>query len=90
MIGLIFAHNPSGIFYGEAVQHEQTARYYNNGSNTLLDADFNGVRDVPTFHAGFDRGESEIVIASAGSADSMREQATNFGSYGSNGIYIPK
>ncbi len=84
-----FAMNPSGAFYGTAAQHEQTARFYNNGWSVLLDDDQNGTRDVPTFYSAFDRGMAEVEVESSGTADAMLAQATNETAYSSDGIYVP-
>lgn len=42
-----FANNPSGHFTEEVTQHLTTARFYNNGSTKLLDADRNPVGCCP-------------------------------------------
>lgn len=84
-----FALNPSGSFYAAVSQHQETARFYNNGSSILLDADVNGTRDVPVFHAGFGRDQDSIVLNSSTVKQDMIDQATGGQAFGANGIYIP-
>jgi len=83
------ALNPSGIFDGMASQHEQDARYYNEGWPVLLDADFNGARDVPVFNGGFTRGADEIVLSSSVQKQDMIDQAKGGTSPMGNGIFVP-
>ncbi|MBM3247947.1 MAG: DUF4900 domain-containing protein [Candidatus Omnitrophica bacterium] len=84
-----FAWNPSGTFDGLVTQHNNNARFYNNGSAVLLNADSNPPRDVPTFNAGFNRGVDEIVLASSVQKQDLQEQAWG-GVPGTvpNGIYV--
>jgi len=81
--------NPSGVFDGLVAQYEKTARYYNNGSPVLLNANYNGVKDVPTFNAGFNRGVSAITLTSPVQKQDLVDQATGGQSFSSNGIYVP-
>lgn len=86
-----FALNPSGAFSEEVTQHLTKARFYNNGSPKLLDADSNPPRDVPTFQNGFSRGVDLINLESAITKDDLKSQALGGFSGGSypNGIYVP-
>jgi Tfp pilus assembly protein PilX len=84
-----FANNPSGNFTGEVTQHEITARFYNNGSPVLLDADRNGNRDVPVFHSGFKRGQPVIIIPATTSQQYMKTKALGGDNPTANGIYLP-
>ncbi len=84
-----FALDPSGIFDGIATQHEDDARFYNEGWPVLLDADHNGTRDVPTFNAGFTRGADEIVLSSSVQKQDMIDQAKGGTSPLGAGIFIP-
>lgn len=83
------AMNPSGVFDGKVTQVQQTARFYNNGANILLDADFNGIRDVPTFNDEFDRGVNQITLSSSVQQQHMIDQARGGTSPVGNGIFIP-
>lgn len=90
-----FANNPSGSFTNGATQSEQTARFYNNGSALLLDADRNGTRDVPVFQGGFSRGVSQIALPSTTDRQNQQRAALGLGSSESipalsNGIYLPQ
>ena len=87
--GPIHTLNPSGTFEGLVAQHEQTARFYNNGWPVLLDAEANGTTDVPTFNAGFDRGESTITLSSAIVQQDMVDQAQGGQSLSGTGIFVP-
>ncbi len=84
-----FALNPSGVFDGAVVQHQQTARFYNFGWPILLDADANGNRDVPTFNAGFTRGASTVSLSSPSDQQDMIDQASGGQTFSNNGIYLP-
>lgn len=84
-----FALNPSGIFDGAVTQHEQTARFYNNGWPVLMDAQSNGTRDVPTFHQPFSRGADEIVLSSSVEKQDMVDEAKGGTSPSGNGIFVP-
>jgi hypothetical protein len=83
------ALNPSGTFEGLVEQRRQEARFYNAGWPVLLDADFNGTRDVPTFNAGFNRNVSPITLSSSTDKQSMIDQATNKTNITTNGIHVP-
>lgn len=84
-----FAMNPGGHFYEMATQVQSSARFYNNGSSILLNAALNGTRDVPTFDAGFARGEDSLTMNAATEESDMKSQARGSGSFSSNGIYVP-
>lgn len=89
-----FALNPSGTFTGLVTQHEQTAKFYNNGSPIPLDADHNGTKDVPTFQAGFTRGYGTISMPTTVSKDTQRRRALGLADADpiptkANGIYVP-
>jgi hypothetical protein len=84
-----FANNPSGHFTGEVTQHEATARFYNNGSAVLLDADRNGSRDVPVFDSGFKRNQPVISIPATTSQQYMKDKALGGSNPTVNGIYLP-
>lgn len=85
-----FANNPSGHFTSEVTQHETKARFYNNGSPLLLNADYNGTRDVPIFDQGFQRGYDLVNLPSTVSQTDLKRQALGGTSEpGSNGIFVP-
>lgn len=85
-----FARNPSGHFTEDVTQHEQKARFYNNGWSILLDADYNGTKDVPIFDKAFERGESIVNLESSISQTELKQEALGgVGDPGSNGIYVP-
>jgi hypothetical protein len=84
-----FAFRPSGTFEGLVTQHYQSAQFYNNGFPIILNASYNGVRDVPVFNAGFTRNVSSIALSSPVQQTNLISQATDGGSYSNNGIYIP-
>lgn len=84
-----FANNPSGTFEDLASEYQQTARFYNNGSSILLDAAFNGTRDVPVFNGGFDRGVNQVTFTPATEAQDMADQATGNQTLSTPGIYVP-
>jgi hypothetical protein len=83
------ALNPSGTFEGLVEQRRQEARFYNEGWPVLLNADFNGTRDVPTFNAGFNRNISPITLSSSTDKQDMIDQATNATAITTNGIHVP-
>ncbi len=84
-----FAYNPSGTFDGTVKQVLQTATFYNNNTPLLLDADHNGIRDVPQFSSGFQRGVASIAMPASSQESDMVAEATAGNSYAANGIYVP-
>lgn len=85
-----FANNPSGHFTEEVTQLQNTARFYNNGSPLLLDADSNADRDVPIFDNEFERSHSMINLPSSVSQTDLKAQALGgTAEPGSNGVYVP-
>jgi len=88
-----FAGDPSlaglaGIFDGLVTQHENKARFYDNGAQTAINADASSY-DIPVFNAGFDRGEAEIVLASSVQKQDLYAHALGSQTPSSgNGIYI--
>lgn len=89
-----FDGNPSGTFTDSVTQVQQTARFYNKGSNLLLDANANGETDVPNFQTSFTRGVAPIALPSA--LDQLSQQRTALGLTNSEtiptmakGIYLP-
>jgi len=83
-----FALNPSGTFDGLVAQHNTKARFYNEGSPILLDADSNPPDDVPTFNAGFNRGEDEVNLESSVQKQDLIDQAWGSGAP-QPGITVP-
>lgn len=83
------ALNPSGIFEEIVSQYQQTARFYNSGSNVLLNSDHNGTTDVPTFKAGFNRNVPQVSFTAVTTEQSMISQVIPNNTYGSNGVYLP-
>ena len=81
-----FANNPSGTFTDTVTQVQQTARFYNNGSSVLLDANANGALDVPSFQAGFTRGVTSIPLPAT--TDKVSQQKIALGL--NSGDTIPK
>ena len=81
--------NPSGVFDGLAQQHEITARFYNGGSNILLNADLNGAIDVPSWNAGYDRGVNTISLSSPSQETTMIDKAKGGVTTSGNGIFVP-
>ena len=85
-----FANNPSGYFMYEVTQHQNRARYYNEGDPVLLDDVRNGDLDVPIFDRGFTRGAAQVNITSAVEENNLRAQALGTMSEpGAQGIYVP-
>lgn len=84
-----FALNPSGTFDGLAAQHDQYARFYNNGWPVSLDAERNGNADVPAFNAGFNRNVSTVTLTTPTQQQDMVNQAQGGQSFPQNGIYVP-
>jgi len=84
-----FALNPSGTFEGLVTQQADLARFYNNGSPVLLDADSNPGKDVPTFNAGFTRDADAITLSSSVQQQDMIDQAKGTETSTSNGIFVP-
>ncbi|MBI5416186.1 MAG: DUF4900 domain-containing protein [Candidatus Omnitrophica bacterium] len=84
-----FALNPSGTFDNQIRQRDQLARFYNNGSPVSLDANYNGVRDVPVFNDTFSRNVSAVTLSSPTQQTDMENQAKGGQTFSSNGIYVP-
>lgn len=85
-----FANNPSGHFTEEVTQLQSSARFYNNGSPLLLNADYNSTKDVPIFDKGFQRGSALINLPSSVTQNDLKTQALGGTSEpGSSGIYVP-
>lgn len=85
-----FANNPSGHFTEDVSQHENRARFYNNGWSVLIDSDHNGVLDVPSFDMTFQRGFDIINLESSITQTDLKNEALGGTSEpGSNGIYVP-
>ncbi len=85
-----FANNPSAHITEEVTQHQNTARYYNNGSTKLLDSDHNGTIDVPIFDHGFERGYDIINLESSITQTDLKNEALGGQQEsGTNGIYVP-
>ncbi len=86
---LSFAFNPSGTFDGAVTQQNTKARFFNNGSSILLDADNNAPKDVPVFNAGFTRGVAQIVLeSSVQKADLYLQARGGDSTTPPNGIYV--
>ncbi len=83
-----FALNPSGTFDGVTTQHLQQARFYNSGSPVLLDAEYNGTLDVPTFNSTYTRSYDEIVLASSVQKQDLINQARGGDNTPGNGIFV--
>ncbi len=84
-----FALNPSGHFTEEVSQHQNTARFYNNGNSIFLNADKNGTRDVPVFDKEFTRGVGIVNLESSISQADLKNEALGGNpDPGSNGIYV--
>ncbi len=85
-----FAQSPGASFSQEVTQSQNKARYYNNGWPVLLDASSNPPYDVPSFSAGFSRGQDQINLESSISQSDLRSQALgSMSEPGQNGIYVP-
>ena len=82
------AFNPSGTFDGIVTQQYANARFYNNGSPILLNADNNAPRDVPTFNAGFTRGASVIPMATSVQKQDLINEARAGDTTSGNGIFL--
>ena len=82
------AFNPSGTFDGIVTQQYANARFYNNGSPILLNADNNAPRDVPTFNAGFTRGASAIAMATSVQKQDLMNEARAGDTTPGNGIFL--
>ncbi|HNQ50210.1 MAG TPA: DUF4900 domain-containing protein [Candidatus Omnitrophota bacterium] len=88
-----FANAPSAHFTNEVTQSQGTARFYNNGSSILLDADHNGSRDVPQFDNGFLRSQDTIPLPAAISQTELRDAALGgmaVPGTSSPGVYVPE
>lgn len=83
-----FANNPSGTFDGAVSQHQQNARFYNDGSPILMDADSNPPYDVPIFTASYTRGADEIVLSSSVKKQDLIDQARGGDNTSGNGIFV--
>jgi hypothetical protein len=85
-----FANNPSGHFTGTVTQVYDTARFYNNGSPVLIDADRNRNRDVPIFDQGFQRGYNPITLPSSITQQNLKSEALGgISEPTTNGVYVP-
>jgi len=85
-----FANNPSGRFTEDVTEHETKARFYNNGSPLLLDANSNPPKDVPIFNKGFKRGQDIINLESSITQTELKRQALGGTSEpGVNGVFVP-
>ncbi|MFA5117914.1 MAG: DUF4900 domain-containing protein [Candidatus Omnitrophota bacterium] len=85
-----FANNPSAHFTEDVAQHQNSARYYNNGWSTLINDDHNGTIDVPVFEKTFERGYDIITLTSSITQTDLKTQALGgTAEPGSNGIYVP-
>lgn len=84
-----FALNPSATFEGLVTQDSQWARFYNDGSPLLINADANGTTDVPLFHSSFTRDAGDIQLSSPVQQQDMADQAKGGKNINKNGIYIP-
>ena len=94
-----FAHNPSAHFTEEVTQHNQMARFYNNGHEEYKDADYYSyidhmgqevITDRPVFDKEFERSYDIINLESSINQNDLKTQALGGTSEpGSNGIYVP-
>ncbi|MFA6217359.1 MAG: DUF4900 domain-containing protein [Candidatus Omnitrophota bacterium] len=84
-----FANNPSAHFTEDVAQHQNTARYYNNGWSTLLDSDHNAAIDVPVFEKTFERGYDIITLTSSITQTDLKNQALGGIAEPGNGISVP-
>ncbi len=83
-----FAFNPSGTFQEAISQYQPTARFYNNGSSVLLNANANGTIDVPNFQNGFTRNAAKITNTTT-TEQSMISEVKGNNNYTIDGIYLP-
>jgi len=83
-----FALNPSGTFDGIVSQENTRARFYNEGSPILLNADNNPPDDVPTFNAGFNRDVDLIELATPTQKEDMIDEARAGDTSTANGIFL--
>lgn len=87
---LSFANNPSAHFTEEVTQHQKKARFYNDGWTELLDADYNGTKDVPVFDQSFQRGYEQINLESSLQQTDLRDEALgSMSEPGTSGVYVP-
>jgi hypothetical protein len=84
-----FAFNPGSTFAGAVTQHNNTARFYNNGFPILADADNNAAIDVPVFSSGYTRSYNEVVLASSVQQADLADEAKGGQNLNSAGIYVP-
>lgn len=84
-----FAYNPGPTFYGSVSQVNANANFYNNNHPVSLNADHNGTTDVPSFQAGFTRSATAVTMPASSVESSMVTEATNGGTYATNGVYVP-
>ena len=88
-----FSFAQNATFTEEVTQHQSKARFYNNGSPILMDADANPPKDVPSFHPdpdqGFKRGQDLINLTSSVSQSDLKNETLGTMSEPStNGIYV--
>jgi len=85
-----FANNPSATFTDEVTQHQNTARFYNNGDTIYLDDYHNEEIDCPQFSSpdSFARGESLINLESSLTQQDLQNQATAGQNLGA-GVFVP-
>jgi len=86
-----FAYNPSASFTHEVTQHQNRARFYNDGEPILLNADRNGELDVPKFDVSFQRGAAQVNLESAVDSNNLKAQAlgTMRREPRRRGVYVP-
>ncbi|MFH1622710.1 MAG: DUF4900 domain-containing protein [Candidatus Omnitrophota bacterium] len=84
-----FAGNPS--FGHEVTQHQQEARYFNDGDPVTIDDDHNGNIDVPAFARDFERGipMDENNIESAFETADFKKQALGKANDNKIGVTVP-
>src|SRR5262245_5804903 len=68
-----FAYNPT--FQDRVTQVSANATYYNNGSPVSVNANNNGVIDVPNFYGGFQRSQPSLALP----ANSNDQQMASLG-----------
>ena len=83
-----FANNPSAHFTENTSQNYTTAYFYNNSSSVLINASSNGVKDVPTFDKGFNRGADSLQLNASMTETQMRNYALGNGTDPGNGIWV--